>query len=274
MTKILVFIPTYRCESQIGRVLKQFDSRVMAWVDTILVVDNQSPDKTMSIAIERGQQALAKANFVVLRNDENYGLGGSHKAAFNFAVDNNFDYLIVLHGDDQADIRDLIPHLEAGLHMGCDCLLGSRFMQGSHLKGYSLLRTLGNRLYNFLFSVVARQTIRDLGSGLNLYRLSSYRDCYYRAFPDDLTFNYVMLLASYHRGQIVRFFPITWREEDQLSNVKLVRQSLRVLGLLVSYGLAPRDFLAKDLRSRHFGTYSGQIQYDHKSNSSDPHRET
>lgn len=273
MAKILVFIPTYRCESQIGRVLEQFDSRVLAWVDTILVVDNQSPDKTMSVAIERGQQALAKANFVVWRNDENYGLGGSHKAAFHFAIDNNFDYLIVLHGDDQADIRDLIPHLEAGLHKSCDCLLGSRFMLGSHLKGYSLLRTLGNRLYNFLFSVVARQTIRDLGSGLNLYRLTSYRDYYYRAFPDDLTFNYVMLLASYHRRQIVRFFPITWREEDQLSNVKLVRQSLRVLGLLAGYGLAPRDFLAKDFRSIRFGAYSGQIQYDHKLDSSDSHRE-
>lgn len=269
MPKILVFIPTYRCQTQISRVLEQFDSRVIGWVDTILVVDNQSPDQTMAVAIECGKLISDKVNFFVMRNDENYGLGGSHKAAFLYAIKNSFEYLIVLHGDDQADIRDLIPQLEAGLHTNCDCMLGSRFMLGSQLNGYSLFRTLGNRLYNFLFSIVTRQNIRDLGSGLNLYRLASYKDYYYERFPDDLTFNYVMLLASYYRKQKVYFFPISWREEDQVSNVKLFRQALRVLRLLASFGLRDEQFLAEDLRSQPFNSYLGQVQYQHFRTSGD-----
>jgi glycosyltransferase involved in cell wall biosynthesis len=263
--KILVFIPAYRCASQITRVIDQFDDRAQAWIDTVMVVDNQSPDGTLEAAIERGRTVLQKCNFIGWRNDDNYGLGGSHKAAFRFAIEQGFDYLVVLHGDDQASIRDLIPQLEAGAHLNVDCLLGARFMRGSQLKGYSWFRTFGNRVYNALFSAVAMRAIHDLGSGLNLYRLAAYREFYYKTFPDDLTFNYVMLLASYYRKQVVRFFPITWREDDQVSNVRLFRQAVKVLRLLAGYGLQRGAFIASELRARAFSSYTGQIKHRHGS---------
>ena len=259
--KILVFIPAYRCETQITRVIDQFDERVQAWVDSVMVVDNRSPDCTLEAAIERGKSVLTRCKFIAWRNDDNYGLGGSHKAAFRYAVEQGFDYLVVLHGDDQADIRDLIPQLETGVHTQGDCLLGARFMRGSQLKGYSWFRTFGNHVYNTLFSLAALRNIQDLGSGLNLYRLAAFRDFYYKPFPDDLTFNYVMLLASYHRGQAVRFFPISWREEDQVSNVKLFRQAFKVLGLLAGYFFKRGGFFSSEMRSKPFDSYSGQIQH-------------
>ncbi len=260
--RILVFVPAYRCQSQIQRVIDQFaDRRVVAWVDTILVVDNRSPDQTLEVAIEHGGKTLSDCEFVCWRNDDNYGLGGSHKAAFRYAIDQGFDYLVVLHGDDQADILDLIQQLEVGAHKGVDCLLGARFMHGSRLKGYSWFRTFGNHVYNKLFSIAAMRNIHDLGSGLNLYRLTSFRDFYFEKFPDDLTFNYVMLLASYHRGQTVKFFPISWREEDQISNVKLFSQAFKVLRLLLGYCIGRARFLATEMRGKPFDNYSGQIQY-------------
>lgn len=259
--KILVFIPAYRCAAQIVRVIDQFDERVQSLVDTVMVVDNRSPDRTLEAAIERGRTKLAGCNFIAWRNDDNYGLGGSHKAAFRYAIEHGFDYLVVLHGDDQADIRDLCPLLEAGAHERVDCLLGARFMRGSRLKGYSWFRTFGNHVYNTLFSIAALRNIHDLGSGLNLYRLASFKDFYYKPFPDDLTFNYVMLLASYHRKQQVRFFPISWREEDQISNVKLFRQAFRVLGLLAGYFFRRGAFLRSEMRGKDFSKYSGQIEF-------------
>jgi hypothetical protein len=174
-------------------------------------------------------------------------------------VENGFDYLVVLHGDDQADIRDLIPELERGAHLDVDCLLGARFMHGSKLDGYSLLRTVGNRVYNQLFSLAALRQIHDLGSGLNVYRLGAFRNFYYKIFPDGLTFNYVMLLSSYHTGQRVRFFPISWRAEDQVSNVKLFSQAFHVLGLLTSFFFRRAAFLATEMRERPFDAYSGKI---------------
>jgi glycosyltransferase involved in cell wall biosynthesis len=261
--RILVFIPAYRCAAQITRVIDQFDDDVKELVDTVLVVDNRSPDNTLECAIQRGGEKLKGVNFIAWINDNNYGLGGSHKAAFRYAIDNGFDYLVVLHGDDQADIRDLVPLLRQGAERNFDCLLGARFMKGSRLKGYSWLRTFGNHVYNALFSLVALRNIHDLGSGLNLYKLAAFRDFYYKTFPDDLTFNYVMLLGSYHRGQRVGYFPISWREEDQASNVKLFQQAFKVLGLLCSYFFKRGAFLASEMRSKPFNAYSGQIMYQH-----------
>jgi glycosyltransferase involved in cell wall biosynthesis len=264
-SKILVFIPTYRCESQITRVIKQFDDQVQEWIDTVIIVDNGSPDGTVEAAIECGKEVLVNCNFIAMRNNQNYGLGGSHKAAFRYAIDNDFEYLVVLHGDDQGDIKDLIPQLKAGTHLHTDCLLGARFMQGSTLSGYSKFRTFGNKVYNTLFSFVVHKKILDLGSGLNLYRLSALTDFYYKTFPDDLTFNYVMLLASYHRKQEVRFFPITWREDDQISNVRMLRQAFKVLRLLAGYGFRKHHFLTSELRSKSFDSYTSKILYRHSS---------
>ncbi len=257
--RILVFIPAYRCAAQITRVIDQFDNTVQRWVDTVMVVDNRSPDNTLQDSIARGKERLTHCRFIVWVNDKNYGLGGSHKAAFRYAIEQGFDYLVVLHGDDQADIRDLIPELERGAHRDVDCLLGARFMRGSRLEGYSWVRTFGNRVYNKLFSLAALRNILDLGSGLNLYRLACFRDFYYKPFPDDLTFNYVMLLASFHAGQTVRFFPISWREEDQISNVKLFRQAVKVLGLLAGFLFGRGTFLTGEMRARPFEAYTGQI---------------
>lgn len=257
--RILVFIPAYRCEAQLARVIGQFDQRVQGWIDTVMVVDNRSPDRTLEVAIERAREQLTACQFIAWRNDDNYGLGGSHKAAMRYAIEQGYDYLVVLHGDDQANIADLIPQLEQGAHLRTDCLLGARFMPGSRLQGYSLLRTVGNVVYNQLFSLVAWRRVYDLGSGLNMYRLAALKEFYYRGFPDDLTFNYMMLLGSYNAGQTVRFFPISWREEDQVSNVRLFRQAFKVLSLLGGYALGRGSFLQRDMRARPIAHYTGQI---------------
>jgi len=265
-SKILVFIPMYRCSSQIKRVINQFTPNIQNLVHTVVAIDNISPDNTLEVAIEEGKKVFTNCNFIAWKNDDNFGLGGSHKAAFRYAIENNFDYLIVLHGDDQANIADIAPYLEDGgkEFQDLDCFLGSRFMRKSTLKGYSLIRTIGNHVYNILFSIVARKRIHDLGSGLNLYKLNSFKNFYYKGFPDDLTFNYVMLLSSYHLKHKISYFPITWRDDDQVSNVRLVHQGIKVLKFLANFFLKPKSFLNKDLRTKKIESYSGQIVHKHE----------
>jgi len=259
--RILVFVPAYRCQAQIIRVIWQFDPDIQSLIDTVIVVDNISPDGTLQAAIEAAAQ-ISDCRFIAWKNDDNYGLGGSHKAAFRYALEQGYDYLVVLHGDDQADIHDLIPYLQKGVHKEVDCLLGARFMKGSRLLGYSRFRTFGNRVYNTLFGTVVGKRVYDLGSGLNLYRLAAFKEFYYKKFPDDLTFNYVMLLASYHLKQEIAFFPISWREEDQTSNVRLFRQAFKVLKLLGNYLIQGGQFFEKEMRGKAITSYSGKIVHD------------
>lgn len=234
MDKILLFIPAYNCKDQIKRVLDQLDPAVMAFIHKVIVVNNRSTDETEEVVIDY-MHAHASMPITLLRNRENYGLGGSHKVAFSYAIENGYDHVIVLHGDDQGSISDFLPVLAKGYYRKHDCILGARFMRGSKLEGYSLIRTLGNIVYDFLFAAVVGKRIYDLGSGLNMYSVAMLKDRFYEKFPDNLMFNYAMILASQYYGHDIKFYPISWRETDQVSNVKMASQAVTVLKMLKDY---------------------------------------
>ena len=131
MEKLLVFIPAYNCEKQVTRVLSQLlDQRIAPWVGECIVVNNRSADGTEA-AVQDWMARHPDAPVRLLRNDQNYGLGGSHKVAFGYAAAHGYEHLVVLHGDDQGAIADLLPILNDGTYKKYDCCLGSRFMKGS-----------------------------------------------------------------------------------------------------------------------------------------------
>ena len=257
MDKILVFIPAYNCEKQIVRVLAQFDEEVLKYVTEIIVINNRSTDNTeMVVAAFIRQHPHLPVK--LLRNKENYGLGGSHKVAFGYAMDNDFDYCMVLHGDDQGSIRDFLPVFEKKYYRKHDCVLGARFMKGSKLQGYSRFRSFGNIVYDFLFAAVVRKKIYDLGSGLNIYKTGMLKDKFYEKFPDNLMFNYCMILASEYYGHDIRFFPVSWREDDQVSNVKMMNQAVKVLKMLKDYYIDP-SVITQDYRDKIVGSYEAEV---------------
>lgn len=259
--KILLFIPGYNCENQIIRVLNQIDSQVLEYVDEVIMVNNISTDNTEQ-KVKDFMIQYPNIPLKLLRNNENYGLGGSHKVAFDYASEKKFNYVIVLHGDDQGCIRDLFPILKNKIYEKYDCCLGARFMKGSKLEGYSKFRTFGNIVYNILFSLVVGKRIYDLGSGLNMYNTNMLENKFYKKFPDKLTFNYCMILASNYYKHNISFFPISWREDDQISNVKMFNQAFNVLGMLIKYFVKRGNFITDELRENPKSEYKAQVIYE------------
>ena len=81
-------------------------------------------------------------------------------------------------------------------------------------------------------------------------------------YPDSLLFNYCMVMAVRQYDQKVMFFPISWREEDQVSNVRLFSQARHVLGMLNGFVLEREAFLKRDLRSEKVDSYGAdEIEY-------------
>ena len=129
-------------------------------------------------------------------------------------------------------------------------------MKKTVIKGYSRFRILGNRVYNTIFSIMLKEKVHDLGSGLNMYKVESLRIKYYEKYPDNLVFNYVMILATNFYKQKVNYFPISWTEEDQISNVKMFSQAIHVLGLLISYSLNKNKIMSRDHRENKVEEYA------------------
>lgn len=247
--RFLVFVPAYNCEAQIPRVIADLACLVDEPGDFVVaVIENRSTDGTLAAA-EQALDACPVRDKRLVQNLQNYNLGGSHKVAFELARAEQASHVIVLHGDDQGSIRDLLPLLRQGQHRQCDALLGARFMRGSRLTGYSPLRTWANRAFNLIFSLIARRRFYDLGSGLNLFRREVFDSGFHLRYADDLTFNYYLVFGLSDRGTNFRFFPINWREDDQISNAKLFSQGLKMLRLLGARIRSKDAFLAAEHRA-------------------------
>lgn len=218
--KILVAIPAYNCEKQIGRVLAGFDKALLDRVEKVIVIDNISSDNTVKTA-QQAAKKISSDKIEVWQNKQNYNLGGTHKVAFLAGEKMGMDYVAILHGDDQAKTEELNLLIDAAeAHPEKGAFLGCRFMKGSKLTGYSWQRVWGNRAINLIYSIVAMRVSRDLGSGLNLFRLSDLSDHHYLNFGDTITFNIDLLLDYFRKKTPLVFIPISWREEDQISNAR------------------------------------------------------
>lgn len=259
--KILVFLTCYNCAPQIPRVLAQFKPEYADLIDEILVIDNRSTDGTREAAITAAP-ALTGYKVTIVQNDENVNLGGSHKVAFNYAAQHGYDYAIILHGDDQGSIADLIPFLRAGRHREVDFLMGSRFMPGSSTPGYSFIRVLGNYVFNLLYTVMTGRMIYDLGSGLNVFRVSALAERQYLRLPDRLTFNYYFIMWIIIAKKKLSFFPLSWRETDQISNARLYKLVEALVKIMLAYIFRGGKMLA------HLppvtNNYSSTILYQHE----------
>jgi len=241
--RILVFVPAYRCATQVRRVIRQLDSdtALMAAVDGIFIVDNCSPDDTFEAVKQLISSSLHRDKFTAIRNTSNLGLGGSHKIAFRYAREQSFHTVAVIHGDDQAkttDLLTLIHFAKANPHLAA--VLGSRFLPASHLVRYSMIRTLGNWALNLTYSALTLRWISDLGAGLNLYRVTDLDDSALNGFSDSYLFTMDHLLHLVRVRAHFSFFPITWRHQDEISNIRSVEVALKALLVVLRWRLGLR----------------------------------
>ena len=229
--KNLLFIPAYNCEKQITRVLKKIQNMKNFESFEILMINNQSKDNTLNAALKyKIDNHFTK--LTIVSNEINIGLGGTHKMAFQYALDNQFDGCLILHGDDQGNIQD-IPF---DLFNNDFFLFGSRFKFKSRLINYSLFRITGNIVFNLLASLVCMKIVSDFGgSGLNYFPTNKLKDHSFWNYPDDLTFHAYLLLNILRMKQSFRYFPVTWSETDQISNVKLASQTIKYFKILFEY---------------------------------------
>lgn len=220
-TKVLIAIPSYNCENQIQRVLKEINKKLLNRVHEIAVIDNGSTDSTVQKALDYKKTGELGDKLHVYKNMDNFNLGGTHKVAFQKAKKEKFTHVIILHGDNQAKSDEanlLLDFMET--HPEHQTVLGSRFNKNSKLAGYDAKRIYGNKVLNGIYTIVAGKRLEDLGSGLNLFALSDLDEKTYIQFADKLTFNYELILDLVRRNVNFAYLPITWREDDQVSNAR------------------------------------------------------
>ncbi len=147
--KISVIVPCLNEEEAIGEVLKA----VPPYVDEVIVVDNNSSDRTAEIARSYGAK--------VVREDLR-GYGRAYKKGFSLA---GGDLIVTLDGDHSYPVDAISYLLEAYDHLGARFLNASRFPQvNSEAMGFK--HYLGNLILSGVMSLLFLRRVRDSQSGM------------------------------------------------------------------------------------------------------------
>lgn len=137
MSKSLVIIPTYNEKENIETIIRRVFSLEAPF--DILVVDDNSPDKTSDIVINL-QQEFSHRLFLEIRKVKD-GLGRAYVHGFKWALANNYDYIFEMDADFSHNPEDL-PRLLESLKTEADLVIGSRYLTGVNVVNWPMNRVL------------------------------------------------------------------------------------------------------------------------------------
>src|SRR5215831_3926819 len=186
---ITVIIPCLNEEQGIEQILRAMPD----FVDEVIVVDNDSTDRTSEVAASLGATVI---------REEVRGYGRSYKRGFSSATG---DVIITLDGDHSYPVDALSYLIEAFLHLDVDFLNASRFPVRDK-RAMSLKHKLGNLILSLAMSVLYFRWVRDSQSGMWVLRRSIVKQM--RLESDGMAFSEEIKIEAL-RNPGVRFGEIT-----------------------------------------------------------------
>ena len=139
----------------------------------ILVMDDNSPDGTGQWC---DRQAAADPRLHCLHRPGKLGLGSAILAGMRYAIEHGYRYVLNMDADFSHQPKD-IPALLAGMEPPegppPDVMIGSRYISGGGVEGWSLRRHLMSRGVNFYARLLLGLATKDCSGGFRCYRTES-----------------------------------------------------------------------------------------------------
>ncbi len=167
--RILVFSASYNEKENIEKLILGINKYLPE--AEILIIDDNSPDQTKDI-IKKIQNNLEKLKLIV--RDRKMGLDTAHKYAYQYAIENDYEYLITMDADLSHDPKEL-PNFIMYLKQN-PFVIGSRYVTGGscEMKGSRLIIS---KIGNFVikkFSKIDCNEFTTSYRGFNIKMLDNF----------------------------------------------------------------------------------------------------
>ena len=217
---VTVIVPAYNEAASLPALMPSLIAFVQARGWQLIVVDDGSVDDTPT-ALE---PYSAAPGVTLLRHKVNRGYGGALKTGISAATT---DLVATIDADGQHHLEDLDAlHMELQ-RTDADMVVGDR---GRHRS--SLFREIGKGLIRLITKTLMTLPIRDLNSGLKLYR-TDLAQRYVHIYPDSMAFSDVITIVFLHRRHLVREHPITVKpRQDGNSTISTLTAFETVMAIL------------------------------------------
>ena len=167
--RILVFTASYNEKENIKKLIIEIKDCLPE--ASILIIDDNSPDQTKEI-IKELQKNIYQLELIV--REKKLGLDSAHREAYEYAIKNQYNYLITMDADfshDPKELNNFIKNLE-----NFPFVIGSRYISGGKclMKGSRLVMSIiGNKVIKF-FSGINCNEFTTSYRGFNIDKLENF----------------------------------------------------------------------------------------------------
>lgn len=166
MSDGIVIIPTYNEIENIESIIRAVFSLRKSF--HVLVVDDNSPDKTSEKVVEL-QKEFPEQLFLSVRLKKS-GLGTAYVHGFKWALKRNYSYIFEMDADFSHNPNDLEKLYEACHFNGADLAIGSRYVTGVNVVNWPLSRVLLSYFASAYVRMITGMKIMDATAGFICYR--------------------------------------------------------------------------------------------------------
>lgn len=191
--KIIVIMPAYNAE----KTLKQtYDDIYHGFVDEIILVDDNSHDKTLELAQTLGIKTI--------KHSINRGYGANQKSCYKAALENGADIVIMLHPDYQYTPK-LIPAIASMMAFEeYDAIIASRMLGNSAIKGgMPFYKFISNKLLTAFQNFCTGENLSEYHTGFRGFTRKVLEELPLSKCSDDFLFdNEILTLLFFNKFTI------------------------------------------------------------------------
>ena len=230
--RLLIFIVTYNAEKTIEDVVNRIPKQLSKLYNLeILIIDDASQDKTFETSKKIKDIFSKTFKIKVLCNPINQGYGGNQKIGYHYAIKNNFDFVVLLHGDGQYAPEVLIKLLKPTLNNKFNIVIGSRMVKKSLALrgGMPIYKFFGNiiltQIQNFLLST----KLAEFHSGYRIYSVNSLKRIPFYLNTNDFHFDTEILIQLFLVNEKIKEIGIPTFYGDEICHVNGLKYGFNVI---------------------------------------------
>ncbi len=158
----VLIIPTYNEVENIAQMLELVNKMYPDL--TILIIDDDSPDKTADIV---KKYAISNEKINLIQRSYKNGLAEAYITGFNWALEKKFQYILQMDCDFSHNPEDINSLLYAA--QSNDLVIGSRYINGIRITNWSIYRLILSYLAGVYTRIITGLDTSDVTSGFRCF---------------------------------------------------------------------------------------------------------
>lgn len=220
--KVAVIMPAYNAEKTLEQTYNELYKDI---VDEIILVDDNSSDKTKEVAKRLGITTIV--------HDKNKGYGGNQKTCYTAALKTDADIIIMVHPDYQYTPK-LVPAMATMIAFDeYDACIASRFIgKGALEGGMPLYKFVANKCLTFIQNLLMGERLTEYHTGFRAFSREVLEKCPLKDCNDDFVFDNEMLALVFYKGFTVGQISCPTKYFPDASSINFMRSCKYGFGCL------------------------------------------